>query len=324
MGRLSSASFWWTKRCQTEHCSITTSMHSTFAMHEIPIIWRVPWLRYRARESSGDTSSSQKHGNVIWLGAFSVQQRRITARRIRFVLNWGRESYRAQTWRAFMSRISTIRVRTIAISSVVLAALAGMAVAADRYTLQVPNGLAFSDFRGYEDWQVVSIAQTDEVLKAIVANPAMIAAYKAGVPGNGGIRPSGRGLRSPPWDRRCGRRCRPRAASDTFTPEGAAPIAGMPAIQPWLQRHGDELTPELWVCNRPQEQGVGARWQADPRPSFPVLSSALSGRRCTRKRYSLRLTARALRKDTRLPEGLPHANHHFGFSEMNLTPDPNQ
>ena len=52
-----------------------------------------------------------------------------------------------------MSRVSTIRVRTIAIGSVALAALAGMAVAADRYTLRVPNGLAFSDFRGYEDWQ---------------------------------------------------------------------------------------------------------------------------------------------------------------------------
>ena len=99
-----------------------------------------------------------------------------------------------------MSRISTIRVRTKAISSVALAALvAGMALAADRYTLQVPNGLAFSDFRGYEDWQVVSIAQTDEVLKAIVANPAMIAAYKAGVPGNGGKFPDGSKIAKIQW-----------------------------------------------------------------------------------------------------------------------------
>ena len=27
--------------------------------------------------------------------------------------------------------------------------------AQDKYTLRVPNGLAFSDFRGYENWQVV-------------------------------------------------------------------------------------------------------------------------------------------------------------------------
>jgi hypothetical protein len=98
-----------------------------------------------------------------------------------------------------MSRISTIRVRAIAISSVVLAALGGMALAADRYTLQVPDGLAFSDFRGYEDWQVVSIAQTDEVLKVIVANPAMIAAYKAGVPGNGRKFPDGSKIAKIQW-----------------------------------------------------------------------------------------------------------------------------
>jgi len=98
-----------------------------------------------------------------------------------------------------MSRISTIRVRAIAISSVVLAALGGMALAADRYTLQVPDGLAFSDFRGYEDWQVVSTAQTDEVLKVIVANPAMIAAYKAGVPGNGRKFPDGSKIAKIQW-----------------------------------------------------------------------------------------------------------------------------
>src|SRR6266404_3157151 len=143
--------------------------------------------------------SSQNHGNAIWSGAFSVLRRRITIRIIRPIFNRGRESSGPQTRRDFMSRISTIRVRAIAISSVVLAALGGMAVAADRYTLQVPNGLAFSDFRGYEDWQVVSIAQTDEVLKVIVANPAMIAAYKAGVPGNGRKFPDGSKIAKIQW-----------------------------------------------------------------------------------------------------------------------------
>src|SRR5579871_5510014 len=55
----------------------------------------------------------------------------------------------------------------------------------DKYTLKSPSGIAFSDFKGYEDWAVVSSARTDEVLKVIVANPTMINAYKAGVPGNG-------------------------------------------------------------------------------------------------------------------------------------------
>ena len=61
----------------------------------------------------------------------------------------------------------------------------------DKYSLTSPGGIAFSDFRGYEDWSVVSSARTEEVLKVIVANPAMIKAYKAGVPGNGQPFPEG-------------------------------------------------------------------------------------------------------------------------------------
>ncbi|MGA9903688.1 MAG: cytochrome P460 family protein, partial [Terriglobales bacterium] len=61
----------------------------------------------------------------------------------------------------------------------------------DKYSLISPGGIAFSDFRGYEDWSVASCARTDEVLKVIVANPAMIKAYKAGVPGNGQPFPEG-------------------------------------------------------------------------------------------------------------------------------------
>jgi len=67
----------------------------------------------------------------------------------------------------------------------VLAVLATVVYAQSKYSLKSPGGIAFSDFRGYEDWAVVSSARTDEVLKVIVANPAMINAYKAGVPGNG-------------------------------------------------------------------------------------------------------------------------------------------
>ena len=61
----------------------------------------------------------------------------------------------------------------------------------DKYSLKSPGGIAFSDFRGYEDWAVVSSARTDEVLKVIVANPTMIDAYKAGVPGDGRPFPEG-------------------------------------------------------------------------------------------------------------------------------------
>src|SRR6476469_3160346 len=96
--------------------------------------------------------------------------------------------------------MTKIASRLLAIVAVGLAVWAGKAISAqDKYTVQVPNGLAFSEFRGYEDWQVVSIAQTDEVLKVIVANPAMIAAYKAGVPGNGGKFPDGSKIAKIQW-----------------------------------------------------------------------------------------------------------------------------
>jgi len=74
----------------------------------------------------------------------------------------------------------------IAIVVMALAVLGGRAMSAqDKYTVQVPNGLAFSEFRGYEDWQVVAISQTEELIAVILANPVMIEAYRAGVPGNG-------------------------------------------------------------------------------------------------------------------------------------------
>jgi hypothetical protein len=74
----------------------------------------------------------------------------------------------------------------ISIILVLLAVLGSMALAAeDRFALKVLNGLAFSEFRGYETWQDVAVSQTETSLKVIAANDAMIAAYRAGVPGNG-------------------------------------------------------------------------------------------------------------------------------------------
>jgi len=89
-------------------------------------------------------------------------------------------------------RATTTRTAGFTIVATAVAALAVLVAAAlfaqgqdnDKYSLKSPSGIAFSDFRGYEDWAVVSSARTDEVLKVIVANPAMIKAYKAGIPGN--------------------------------------------------------------------------------------------------------------------------------------------
>jgi hypothetical protein len=78
-----------------------------------------------------------------------------------------------------------VGMTVVATTVAVLAVLATAVYAQDKYSLKSPSGIAFSDFRGYEDWAVVSSARTDDVLKVIVANPGMIKAYKAGVPGNG-------------------------------------------------------------------------------------------------------------------------------------------
>ncbi|MFI5030193.1 MAG: cytochrome P460 family protein [Reyranellales bacterium] len=69
----------------------------------------------------------------------------------------------------------------------------------DKYAVQVPNGLSLSEFRGYEGWEVVSVAKTDEVIKVIVANPVMIEAFKSGVPGNDKPFPDGSKIAKIQW-----------------------------------------------------------------------------------------------------------------------------
>src|SRR5579862_8593754 len=88
----------------------------------------------------------------------------------------------------------------IGIATTWLAVLGVLAVSAqDKYLVKVPDGLPFSNFRGYEDWQVVAVSQTDDLLKAMVANPTMIAAYKSGIPGNGQPFPDGSKIAKIEW-----------------------------------------------------------------------------------------------------------------------------
>jgi cytochrome P460 len=88
----------------------------------------------------------------------------------------------------------------IAIGAVALAVLGGRAMSAqDKYAVQVPNGLAFSEFRGYEDWPTVAVSQTEETIEVILANPVMIEAYRAGAPGNGKPFPDGSKMAKIHW-----------------------------------------------------------------------------------------------------------------------------
>jgi hypothetical protein len=105
-----------------------------------------------------------------------------------------------------MTRISTFRLvaGTLAASAftVLLAVLASMALTApDKYTVKVPNGLGFAEWRGYEDWQTVTVSQIEasNLLRAIVANPVMINAYRAGIPDNGKSFPNGSKIAKLEW-----------------------------------------------------------------------------------------------------------------------------
>jgi hypothetical protein len=81
-----------------------------------------------------------------------------------------------------------------------LAALGGKAISAqDKYTVKVPDGLSFSEFRGFEDWPTVAVSQSGDLIEVILANPLMIEAYRAGVPGNGKPFPDGSRMAKVHW-----------------------------------------------------------------------------------------------------------------------------
>ena len=79
----------------------------------------------------------------------------------------------------------------------------------DRYTLTAANGIAFSEFRGYDAWQLIATSQPDNAsgcgtskvgcMKAILGNPAMIQAYRDGIPANGNAVPDGAALAKIEW-----------------------------------------------------------------------------------------------------------------------------
>ena len=93
---------------------------------------------------------------------------------------------------------------TIGIAAVWLAFLAGLVISAqdsgqNKYTVKVPGGLAFSEFKGYEAWQTISISRNEKVAAVILGNPAMIDAYRAGIPANGKPVPDGAKMAKVHW-----------------------------------------------------------------------------------------------------------------------------
>jgi hypothetical protein len=110
--------------------------------------------------------------------------------------------------RMIMSQTSFLTPRSILATSaaagaavaLMLAAFGDRAISAqDKYTVQVPDGIGFSEFRGYEDWPTVAVSQSGDLIEVIIANPLMIDAYRAGVPGNGKPFPDGSKMAKVHW-----------------------------------------------------------------------------------------------------------------------------
>jgi hypothetical protein len=96
-----------------------------------------------------------------------------------------------------------MRTKTVAMALTAAASLFVLAAAApaqDKYSLKVPNGLAFSEFKGYEGWQTIAISENEGLIAVILGNPVMVDAYKAGIPGNGKPFPDGAKLAKIHWN----------------------------------------------------------------------------------------------------------------------------
>jgi mono/diheme cytochrome c family protein len=92
------------------------------------------------------------------------------------------------------------RVEAASASTTVLSQAQFPVSAQDKYTLKIPNGLAFSEFRGYENWPVISLSHNGDKLAAILGNPVLINAFKSGIPGNGKPFPDGARMAKVHWN----------------------------------------------------------------------------------------------------------------------------
>lgn len=86
-----------------------------------------------------------------------------------------------------------------AVSLAIAGSLTTSAQNKDKYTVRVPGGLAFSEFRGYETWQAISLSRNERVVAVILGNPTMIRAYEAGIPANGKPVPDGAKMAKIHW-----------------------------------------------------------------------------------------------------------------------------
>jgi len=86
----------------------------------------------------------------------------------------------------------------------VVAQEGGQVLAQDKYSLSEPNGISFSEIKGYETWQAIAPSYRTDVkeVRIILGNPAMITAYQSGIPGNGKPFPDGATIVKIGWSER--------------------------------------------------------------------------------------------------------------------------
>jgi hypothetical protein len=89
-------------------------------------------------------------------------------------------------------------IATIA-ASVALAADSPTPKSNDKYSVRVPGGLAFSEFKGFESWEAISVSSNEKAVAVILGNPTMIAAFKSGFPANGKPAPDGARMAKIHW-----------------------------------------------------------------------------------------------------------------------------
>jgi len=96
-------------------------------------------------------------------------------------------------------KTKNVLMGTAATLAFAVLAAAGALAADDKYAVSVPGGLAFSEFRGYESWELIAVSKQEKVMAAILGNPAMIAAFKSGIPENGKPFPNGAKMAKIHW-----------------------------------------------------------------------------------------------------------------------------
>ena len=100
-------------------------------------------------------------------------------------------------------------IASMAIVSAVTVVVSMTLLAQDRFTVKSPNGIAFSEFKGYDAWQVMAPSQTDAAfgcmkapcVKSILGNAVMIKAFSDGIPGNGKAFPDGAMIAKIEWSK---------------------------------------------------------------------------------------------------------------------------